>query len=227
MKKGTIVRVAGFAALSLAALQTASAQKYEPTVMEYLQNDGRFSTFLRLAKNTGVDSWFRQYSVTGCTVVAPTDSAFARVPQSVMSALSQNRGELTRVIQYHVILREKSSVQIRQFPKTLEGDPLYLTGGVPQRTANIVSKDVQADNGEVQVVDQVLFPPAVFKGLQRDGAFPIAVGLGFYPRMTASGVVHDVPTVNRKSGSKAKKRSKGHYGRVPGSYGRVWIPASG
>ena len=224
MEKRTLVQLAGIAALVMASSQSLLAQQYAPTVMEYLQKDGRFGTFLHLAKSSGVDSWFRTYPTTGVTVLAPTDTAFSRVPVSVMAYLSKNPEALTKVIEFHIVPREKTSSEIKLAPKTVEGDLLNLTGGVPPRTASFIGSEVDADNGRIQVIDQVLFPPSVFVSLQREGDFPVAVGLGFHKKMTGAGIVHDVPIRTTAQNRKATRPRRGHWGRVPGTYGRVWIP---
>lgn len=211
MKIVSIARLAVSLGLPLAFGACACAQQYEPTLLEFLQNDGRFTTFLHLAKVTGTDSYLKTYSITGCTVVAPTNDAFSHLPAAVMTALGRNHAELAKVIEYHIVPKDDSAFDIRMGPKTVEGDLLNLTGGVPKRTARIISPDIETDNGKVQIVDQVLFPPEVFQELQRDGVVPIATGLPLHSHMTSGGVNQRVPAGTYAA---ARKRKKAHWNRV-------------
>ena len=136
---------------------------------------------------------------------------------------------MLKVIQYHVMTEHEDSAAILKSPPTLEGDPLNLTGGVPSRTAHVLSKDVVTSNGTVHVIDQVLFPPAVFTGLQRDGVIPMAVGLGPPKKMTAAGVVtgpkaNTKRTTSNTNRSTKRRRSSGHWVRITGTNRRIWVP---
>jgi uncharacterized surface protein with fasciclin (FAS1) repeats len=214
MKKGSVAQLLGFAAVACLSAQSAVAQQYAPTLMEYLQNDGRFTTFLHLAQTTGLDSYLKNYSVTGYTIVAPTNDAFSRLPASVMAHLGKNRVELAKVVEYHILPRERSALDIGMSPKTVEGELLNLTGGVPKRTARILSPDIEADNGKLDIVDQVLFPPEVFRDLQRDGLVPITTGLPISPRMTAAGVVQNVSLGNSYTKARKRARARGRWNRI-------------
>jgi uncharacterized surface protein with fasciclin (FAS1) repeats len=228
MDKRTFARISALVVATTAALQVATAQTVRPTLYDYLKNDGRFQVFVGLSKAAGLDELFRRESDSGCTVVVPTDAAFSHMSVSVLDYLRKNPDALRKVVQYHVLPDREDATDIKLSPLTLEGDRLNLTGGVPPRTASVISKDVLTSNGTIQVIDQVLFPPAVFLQLQRDGAMPIGFGMTKPKKMKASDVVTGEYTSRRlatKPKSKTPSKSKGRWVRVPGTNERIWIPA--
>jgi len=97
------------------------------------------------------------------TVFAPTDEAFAKLPDGTVEALLQpeNREKLVDILTYHVVRGNVTSDQIADGPiETLEGDTVSVTteGGVMVNGAEVVKADVSADNGVIHVVDTVLLP---------------------------------------------------------------------
>nr|WP_296747744.1 fasciclin domain-containing protein [Thioalkalivibrio sp.] len=99
------------------------------------------------------------------TVFAPTDAAFAELPQAAVNNLMQpeNRETLASLLQHHVVggridaagvieAGELESLAGTPLAVEVEGDEVRI-GGV-----RIVQTDVGADNGIIHVVEQVLFP---------------------------------------------------------------------
>lgn len=97
------------------------------------------------------------------TVFAPTDEAFAALPEGTVESLLQpeNKAKLTSILLYHVAAGNVTSDQIQAGPlKSAEGSNLSITvdEGVKVDNANVVKADIEADNGVIHVVDQVLLP---------------------------------------------------------------------
>ena len=100
------------------------------------------------------------------TVFAPTDDAFAALPEGVLDKLvqPQNKDALTQVLTYHVVNGEvpSSAVTDGDVP-TLEGQSITLStagGGVTiNETAKVTTPDVEASNGVIHLIDTVLLPP--------------------------------------------------------------------
>jgi len=97
------------------------------------------------------------------TVFAPTDEAFAALPEGTVESLLQpeNKAKLTSILLYHVAPGNVTSAQIQTGPlKSAEGSNLSITvdEGVKVDNANVVKADIEADNGVIHVVDQVLLP---------------------------------------------------------------------
>ena len=103
------------------------------------------------------------------TVFAPTDEAFAKLPEGTVANLlnPDNKDQLVAVLTYHVVAGRVSSGDIADqvaMVKTVEGSKLLIDtkNGAKVDTANIVSADVDASNGVIHVIDTVLLPPTVF-----------------------------------------------------------------
>ncbi|AFZ51976.1 fasciclin domain-containing protein [Dactylococcopsis salina] len=97
------------------------------------------------------------------TVFAPTDEAFAALPEGTVESLLQpeNKAKLTSILLYHVAAGNVTSDQIQAGSlKSAEGSNLSITvdEGVKVDNANVVKADIEADNGVIHVVDQVLLP---------------------------------------------------------------------
>jgi uncharacterized surface protein with fasciclin (FAS1) repeats len=136
---GTIVDVAVGAGTfnTLAAALTAAG------LVETLQGDGPF------------------------TVFAPTDDAFAALPEGLLEALllPENVGVLQAILTYHVVSGTvlAADVTTGDVP-TVEGSSIAVDtsmGVVLNGTSNVTATDILASNGVIHVIDAVLLPPGV------------------------------------------------------------------
>jgi len=101
------------------------------------------------------------------TVFAPTDDAFAALPDGVLDKLllPDNKDVLAQILTYHVVSGEvpSSAVETGMVP-TVEGTDLDVVaegGSVMVNGANVVTPDVAASNGVIHVIDAVLIPESV------------------------------------------------------------------
>ncbi|MBK7428056.1 MAG: fasciclin domain-containing protein [Saprospiraceae bacterium] len=101
------------------------------------------------------------------TVFAPTDAAFAALPDGTVEALLQDpTGALAQILLYHVVAGTALSTDLSdgQSIVTLNGASVVVTiegGSVFINDAQVTVADILADNGVVHVIDAVLLPPAV------------------------------------------------------------------
>lgn len=99
------------------------------------------------------------------TVFAPTDAAFDALPAETLAALlADPTGDLADALQYHVVSGKVFSTDLSDgmFVETLQGDSLYIRSvndTVTVNGATVVAADLQADNGVVHAIDQVLTMP--------------------------------------------------------------------
>ncbi len=93
------------------------------------------------------------------TVFAPTDEAFADVPESI----SGDPDLLAQVLAYHVVPGNVTSADLADGPvTTVEGTDITIaTDGPTVNGVSIVEADITADNGVVHVIDQVLVPASI------------------------------------------------------------------
>ncbi|WP_428926381.1 fasciclin domain-containing protein [Marinibacterium sp. SX1] len=99
------------------------------------------------------------------TVFAPTDEAFAALPDGTVEMLlmPENRDKLVQILTYHVVPAKIMSGDIagkKAQVLTVEGDRLSVNArnGVKVDDAKVVTADVEASNGVIHVIDTVLMP---------------------------------------------------------------------
>jgi len=100
------------------------------------------------------------------TVFAPTDDAFAALPEGTVENLlkPENKDKLVAVLTYHVVSGKimSSDITAAVSPATLQGatiDVVPASGGVTVNGANVIAADVKASNGVIHVIDAVILPP--------------------------------------------------------------------
>ncbi|MDV5172019.1 fasciclin domain-containing protein [Photobacterium rosenbergii] len=100
------------------------------------------------------------------TVLAPTDDAFAKLPEGTLAALlePENKEKLQAILTYHVLPGAISSEEVAKLklPETVQGGTVTIEtdddGKVTINGANVILADVPASNGVIHVIDTVLIP---------------------------------------------------------------------
>lgn len=98
------------------------------------------------------------------TVFAPTNEAFEALGDTLNTLLEpENQAELAEVLTYHVVPGELTASELSNGEKleTIQGDDLEVKIDGEEVTINgakVVTPDVQASNGVVHVIDEVLTP---------------------------------------------------------------------
>ena len=98
------------------------------------------------------------------TVFAPTDAAFAALPNGVLAdLLADPSGALTDILKYHVVGSKALSTDLsnNQVISTLLGQNVTVSinsEGVFINGSKVIGKDIVAGNGVVHVIDAVLLP---------------------------------------------------------------------
>ena len=124
---------------------------------------GTFSTLGKALTAAGLDETLK--GAGPYTILAPTDEAFARIPQKDFDALMANKEQLAKVLKYHVISGNVSSSQIAKMTEatTLEGGKIAIkvVDGKVMLNGNaaVTSPDIAASNGTIHVINTVLMPP--------------------------------------------------------------------
>lgn len=99
------------------------------------------------------------------TVFAPTDEAFAKLPQGTVEDLlkPENKAKLQRILTYHVVpgmVMAADAMNLTE-AKTVSGDSFTISksgDGLMVDNANVVKADIPASNGVIHVIDQVIMP---------------------------------------------------------------------
>ena len=168
-------------------ISSALAQSAPATIVDVLTADETFSTLVQAAETAGL---LEALSEDGpLTLFAPTNEAFAALPEGELDSLLADPAALKQVLSYHVVPERLRTENFGEFiddsasayrVETLAGTTLSLDTEedtdpviIINNTATIVQTDIEAGNGVVHVIDMVLIP-----GKTGDGAPDTRSGSG-------------------------------------------------
>lgn len=99
------------------------------------------------------------------TVFAPTDEAFAKLPEGTLQELlkPENKDKLVGILTYHVVPGKVMAADVVKLSKakTVQGGEVSIAvadGKVSVDSASVVKTDIRAANGVIHVIDAVLLP---------------------------------------------------------------------
>jgi uncharacterized surface protein with fasciclin (FAS1) repeats len=100
------------------------------------------------------------------TVFAPTDAAFAKLPQGTVESLlkPENKDKLVSILTYHVLAGKVLAKDIGRktlSPATVQGSTVLVKGsksGVTVNNAKVTKADIMTSNGVIHVIDTVIMP---------------------------------------------------------------------
>jgi uncharacterized surface protein with fasciclin (FAS1) repeats len=130
-------------------------------IVEVAVEDGRFETLVTAVQAAGlVDALKAEGPLT---VFAPTDDAFAALPEGTIDALLADIPTLTDILLYHVVDGKVMSMDVVELSEaaTLLGEDVSISvedGSVYLNDAQVVITDLETSNGVIHVVDAVLLP---------------------------------------------------------------------
>ena len=124
---------------------------------------GQFNTLVAAVQAAGLVETLQ--GAGPFTVFAPTDDAFAKLPEGTVESLlkPENKDKLVAILTYHVVPGKVTSADIagkKLDADTVEGQAIAIdaTDGVKVNDATVVGADVMASNGVIHVIDTVLLP---------------------------------------------------------------------
>lgn len=125
-----------------------------------LSGDPQFSILVQALSAAGL---VEELSSGSFTVFAPTDEAFSALPSGELDAVLSDLGQLSNLLQNHVVSGEYGASEVTGFSEVLmlngQTLPISTSGGSAMiGDATITSTDVQASNGVIHVIDTVLLP---------------------------------------------------------------------
>jgi uncharacterized surface protein with fasciclin (FAS1) repeats len=100
------------------------------------------------------------------TIFAPTDAAFAKLPQDALQDLlkPENKEVLIKVLTYHVVSGKVLSSDLKSGEvKSLQGDPITVkvNNGVQVNDATVTKADIEGSNGVIHQIDNLILPPSL------------------------------------------------------------------
>ncbi len=154
------------------------------TIADVASQAGSFETLLVAATKAGLVGALN--SAGPLTVFAPTDEAFAALPEGTISTLlkPENKQQLADILKLHVVAGRVTladALKAGEAP-SLQGDTLaiaFQNGSVRVGEAKLVTADISATNGLIHVIDQVLLPvPPANEPLTPQGLIHLALERG-------------------------------------------------
>lgn len=162
---------AGFALVAALAAGsvTRRAEAFAPSsttanIVETAVGAGSFKTLVRALEAADLVEALKADGPF--TVFAPSDEAFAKLPDGALEELlrPENREKLRAVLLYHVVPGKVVAADVMRLNgrevRTLEGSKVKVKtkGGVMVNNARVVQTDVMTSNGVIHVIDTVIMP---------------------------------------------------------------------
>ncbi len=148
-----------------AAFTTASPTetKTHKDIVDTAVNAGSFKTLVTAVQSANLVDTLKGKGPF--TVFAPTDAAFAKLPDGAIANLlkPENKGKLAKILTFHVVPGHLTADKVLQMKtiKTVQGQELKVEvkdGKAYVNGAMISATDVHATNGVIHVIDSVVMP---------------------------------------------------------------------
>ena len=160
LKYALVALIAATASFSATDVKAETAGK---TIVEIAAGAEDFSTLVAAVKAAGLVDVLS--SKGPFTVFAPTNEAFAKLPEGTVESLlkPENKEKLIAVLKYHVVpgkVMAKDVVKVDS-AKTAQGSSVTVTvegKTVKVDNATVVKTDIEARNGVIHVIDTVIIP---------------------------------------------------------------------
>lgn len=149
------------------AAKPAKSQAAQGDIVETAIAAGKFKTLVAAAQAAGLVEALKGKGPL--TVLAPTDEAFAKLPEGTLETLlkPENKDQLKSILLYHVIpakataavvatLTEVKTLSGKKLTISIDDDHIHINDGA----AHVTKTDVMTTNGVIHVIDTVLLPPA-------------------------------------------------------------------
>lgn len=121
---------------------------------------GSFNTLVKAVQAAGLVDTLK--GAGPFTVFAPTDEAFAKLPDGTLESLLADPKKLASILTYHVVAGKVTAADVVKLStaKTVNGQSVSIDtkSGVKIGTANVVKTDIMTSNGVIHVIDTVLIP---------------------------------------------------------------------
>lgn len=153
-----MIRKTALALAAAASFTTGSA--FANDIVDVAVGAGDFTTLVTAIEAAGLVDTLKGDGPF--TVFAPTDAAFAALPEGTVEGLLADIPALTSVLTYHVIAGKVMSGDLSDGleAETVNGQSVTIGVGdtVTVDGATVVTADIEASNGVIHVIDQVILP---------------------------------------------------------------------
>lgn len=160
MNKFFKIATIGLMAMMLLSTGIIAGDHKSKDIVDTAVAAGSFKTLVAAVKAAGLVDTLK--SPGPFTVFAPTDEAFAKLPEGTVEALLQDKEKLTAILTYHVAAGKikAEDVLAKSSIKTVQGQSLEISMGDGPMVdgAKILKTDIMASNGVIHVIDSVVLP---------------------------------------------------------------------
>lgn len=156
-----MIRATSFALATLLAVP-AMAGGMSKDIVDTAVGAGDFGTLVAAVQAAGLVDTLKGDGPF--TVFAPTDAAFAALPEGTVESLllPENKDQLVAILTYHVVPGKVMSTDLVDDMKaaTVQGGEITidLDNGVMINDASVAAADIEASNGVIHVIDKVILP---------------------------------------------------------------------
>lgn len=158
MFKQTLTALAFSTALATPSIVLADA--HGQTIVDIAAGNDDFSTLVAAVSAAGLVETLQGEGPF--TVFAPTDEAFAALPEGTVEALLEDIPTLTAILTYHVVPGAVMSGDLSDgmMAETVNGQSVTIGVGetVTVDGATVTAADIEASNGVIHVIDSVIMP---------------------------------------------------------------------
>lgn len=157
-----MIRAATIAIASLLATPAAMAGDMSKDIVDTAVGAGSFNTLVAAVQAAGLVETLKGGGPF--TVFAPTDAAFAALPEGTVETLlkPENKDQLIAILTYHVVPGKVMSTDLKDdmMATTVQGGDIMidLDNGVMINDASVATADIAASNGVIHVIDKVILP---------------------------------------------------------------------
>ena len=156
----TLLALSTVIALSLTGLNAGEDKKMD--IVDTAVSAKSFNTLVAAVKAAGLVETLKGEGPF--TVFAPTDEAFAKLPEGTLETLlkPENKEKLANILKYHVVAGKVMAKDVKAGEvKTVLGEKATIAvedGKVTIDGANVVKTDIATSNGVIHVIDAVILP---------------------------------------------------------------------
>jgi uncharacterized surface protein with fasciclin (FAS1) repeats len=150
--------------ISLVSMPVFAEGEWETSqdIVDIASENGSFTTLVAALDAAGLVETLRGDGPY--TVFAPTDEAFAKLPEGTVEALLSDIPALTNILLYHVVPGEVTASEVVELSSAIaaNGNAFAIESsrmGVTVAGSNVSATDIMASNGVIHVIDSVMLPP--------------------------------------------------------------------
>ena len=141
--------------------EKSMAMHHKMNVLRMAEHAGTFNTLVKAVKAAGLEE-----TLTGegpYTIFAPTDEAFAKLPEGTLEKLMNDKDKLRSVLTYHVHAGKVMAKDVakRSSLETVNGQKARVmveSHGVMIDRSSVTASDIKASNGVIHVIHTVMIP---------------------------------------------------------------------